>query len=192
MYYSAVCLLAIIVLLIVNQDILLDRTHAFQTRAWKVYRRFLYAVLVYYITDVLWGVLENRRLAQLLFADTTVYFCAMAAGVLFWTQYTITYLEDETAFGKMLAYAGRVIAGFITILAVSNIFVPVLFTVDSDCVYRALPVRYVMLVTQILLLLLISYYAISSIVQQGTEKRQKYRTLAFFGLIMAAFLFIQL
>lgn len=191
MYYSAIGLLAVFVLLIVNQDILWDRANAFQTSAWKVYRRFLFAVLVYYITDVLWGVLEGLRLAPLLFADTTVYYAAMAAGVLFWAQYTITYLEDRTAFGKVLVYAGRIIAGLIVTLAAVNIFVPVLYTVDSDCVYHALPVRYVMLACQILLLLLISYHAVQSIVRREAEKRHKYRTLALFGLIMAVFLFAQ-
>ncbi|MER2151575.1 MAG: GGDEF domain-containing protein [Candidatus Limivicinus sp.] len=192
MYYSAIGTLAIIVLLILNHDILLDRGNAFQAPAWRVYRRFLFAVLAYYITDILWGILESRRLALLLFADTTVYFIAMAAGVLFWSQYTVAYLEDETAFGKVLVYAGRIIAGLITVVTIANIFVPVLFTVDGDCVYRALPIRYLMLISQILLLLLISNHAIFSIVLRGKEKRLKYRTLAFFGMITAAFLFIQL
>lgn len=192
MYYSAVGVLAIILLLIVNHDILLNRSADFRKPAWKVYRRFLFAVLIYYISDVLWGALEYRKLALLLFADTTVYFVAMAAGVLFWAQYTIVYLEDRTAFGKLLVYAGRFIAGVISILAIVNIFEPVLFTVDSECVYRALPVRYVMLACQILLLLLISIFATASIVRREAEKRPKYRTLAFFGLIMGLFLFIQL
>ena len=192
MYYSAVGVLAIILLLIVNHDILLNRSADFRKPAWKVYRRFLFTVLIYYIADVLWGALEYRKLALLLFADTTIYFVAMAAGVLFWAQYTIVYLEDRTAFGKLLVYAGRFIAGFISILAIVNIFAPVLFTVDSDCVYRALPIRYVMLACQILLLLLISIFATTSIVRRDAEKRPKYRTLAFFGLIMGLFLFIQL
>ena len=192
MYYSAIGLLAIIVLLIVNQDILLNHANAFQTPAWRVYRRFLFAVLIYYITDVLWGVLENRKLAALLFADTTVYFAAMAAGVLLWAHYTIAYLEDETPIGRLLVHVSRIIAGFITALALVNIFTPVLFTVDGNCVYRALPVRYVLLISQILLLLLMAYYSVRSIVRGGAEKRQKYRTLAFFGMIMAAFLFVQL
>ena len=192
MYYSAIGLLAMIVLLIVNHDILLNRGNAFQAPAWKVYRRFLFAVLVYYITDILWGALEAGKLALLLFADTTVYFIAMATGVLFWAQYTVTYLEDKTPAGRLLLYAGRVIAGLISAMAVINIFAPVLFTVDSACVYEALPVRYVLLVSQILLLLMISAYATASIMRRGTEKRLKYRTLAFFGLIMAIFLTIQL
>ena len=51
--YSAIGVLAIIVLVIVNHDILLNRGSAFQAPAWKVYRKFLFAVLAYYITDVL-------------------------------------------------------------------------------------------------------------------------------------------
>ena len=192
MYYSAVGLLAIAVLLIVNHDLLLNRFRNGRKPAWKVYRRFLFTVLIYYVTDVLWGTLESRKLALPLFADTTIYFIAMAAGVLFWTQYIIVYLEDRTLFGRVLVWAGRLIAGAISGLALLNIFVPVLFTVDSSCVYRALPVRYVLLSSQILLLLLISSFAIASLVRQGPEKRHKNLALAFFGLIVGTFLFIQL
>ena len=190
--YSAIGALAIIVLVIVNHDILLNRGSAFQAPAWKVYRKFLFAVLAYYITDVLWGLLESRKLSALLFADTTVYFIAMAAGVFFWAQYTVTYLQDETSFGARLVLAGRVISGLITAAAILNIFTPVLFTVDSACVYRALPLRFVLLGSQILFLLMISGYAIASIVRRKTKKTMKYRALASFGLIMAAFLLIQL
>jgi len=192
MYYSAIGLLAIIVLLIVNQDIILNRANAFQSPPWKVYRRFLFAVLVYYITDVLWGMLESHKLGQLLFADTTVYFVATAAGVSFWAQYTIAYLEDKTTFGKALVHTGRIIACLISALALANIFVPVLFTVDGDCVYHDLPVRDVMLSVQILFLLMISYHAVTSVARHDSEKKHKYRTLALFGLIMAVFLFAQL
>ena len=194
MYYSAIGLLAVLILLIENQDILLQLNGPLEKPAWKVYRRFLFAVLTYYITDILWGLLESRKLASLLFADTTVYFAAMAVGILFWAQYTVTYLEEENFFGRFLVSAGRILAGVIALLTVVNIFVPVLFTVDSNCVYRALPVRYVVLACQILLLLLISGYAFSSILRHGSAdaKRPRYRALALFGLIMAVFLFLQL
>lgn len=192
MYYSAIGLLAILVLLIVNHDILLNRARAFLAPAWKVYRRFLFAILSYYIADVLWGILEARKLTPALFADTTVYFVAMAVGVLYWAEYAVTYLEDSGAFGRLLVVAGFIIAGSITALAIANIFVPVLFTVDSNCVYHALPLRYVMLVIQILFLLLISCHSVASIMRRKTNKRQKDRILVFFGLIMGVFLAIQL
>ena len=194
MYYAAIGLLAVSILLIENQDILLNLGGAFDKPAWKVYRRFLYAVLAYYVTDILWGFLESRKLAGLLFADTTVYFVAMAAGVLLWTEYTVSYLNEESAFGRFLVTAGRVLAGLITTLAVVNIFKPVLFTVDAQSVYHVLPIRYVILVSQILLLLLITAFALSSMLREsgGEGKAMKYRALGLFGLIMAVFLFIQL
>ena len=191
MYYSAIGLLAVLILLIENQDVLRNAKGTFEKPAWEVYRKFLLAVLAYYVTDILWGFLESRKLTALLFADTTVYFIAMAVGVLFWVRYTVTYLDGKSEFGMLLVYAGRIVAGMITALAAINFFFPVLFTVDGDCVYRALPVRYVVLVAQILLLLAISGFAGLSIRRENSAKG-KGQALAFFGLIMAVFLFVQL
>ena len=70
MYYSAIGLLAVLILLIENQDVIRNLEGAFEKPAWKVYRRFLIAVLAYYVTDILWGVIESARLPGLLFADT--------------------------------------------------------------------------------------------------------------------------
>ncbi len=192
MYYSAVGVLAVLILFIVNQDILLRNIKiSFKNPVWNVYRKFLFAVLAYYITDILWGILESEKLAALLFADTTVYYIAMAAGIALWADFAVAYLEEQNTFGRFLVAAGRVLAGLIAALSVINIFTPVLFTVDSASVYTALTARYIMLGVQILLLLLISVHAISLIPRTG-EKRQRYLILAFFGLIMDAFLFAQL
>ncbi len=192
MYYSAIGLLAVLILLIENQDVLLNLRGAFERPVWKVYRRFLFAVLAYYVTDILWGFLESRKLTALLFADTTVYFVAMAIGVLFWAQYTVAYLEEKNEFGRFLVIAGHIVAGLITLLTVLNIFEPVVFTIDSGCVYRALPMRYVILAIQIVLLLLNSVYAVTAYIWRSSKNKVRYRTLAFFGLIMAAFLTAQL
>ncbi len=104
MYYSAIGLLAALILLIENKDILIKPNDAFAKPAWKVYRTFLFAVLAYYATDFLWGVLESNKLATLLFIDTSVYYIAMAAGILLWTKYTVTYLEEPDGFGRVLLY----------------------------------------------------------------------------------------
>ena len=194
MYYSAIGLIAILVLLIVNQDILFCRGKSGDIPAWKVYRGFLYAVMAYYLTDILWGVFESRKLRIPLFADTTVYFAAMAAGVLLWAEFTVAYLEEKNSFGQFLIIAGRVIAGLIALLALINLFEPILFTVDSNCVYRALAARYVILAFQILLLLMIFVYAFSSMKRSDAAdgKSPRYRALGLFSLIMAVFLVLQL
>ena len=51
MYYSAIGLLAVLILLIENQDVIRNLEGAFEKPAWRVYRRFLFAVLTYHILD---------------------------------------------------------------------------------------------------------------------------------------------
>ena len=105
-YYSTIGILALLILLIENQDILLNSNESFSVRAWKVYRKYLFVIIVYYLTDITWGILESYKLSALLFADTTVYFIAMAAGVMYWTKYTVTYLEEERyLFGRFLLHS---------------------------------------------------------------------------------------
>ena len=195
MYYSAIGLLAALVMLIVNWDVLRD-SRAYDKPAWIVYRKFLLAVLVYFVTDILWGLLEYKKLDTALYVDTTVYFMAMAVGISFWAQYTVTYLDEKSRFERLLVYSGRFIVGSVLGLTVVNIFEPVLFTVDSDSVYTALPARYVILVCQILLLIIISLHAMASMFRTGAKFRSeegvRYRILASFGAIMALCLFVQL
>lgn len=194
MYYSAIGLLAVIILLIENKDILLNCSRDTVKPVRKVYRRFLYAVLGYYVTDILWGILENQKLSLLLFADTSIYFIVMAIGVFLWTHCIIVYLEEKNFFGSFLSYAGRFIAILVASITIFNIFFPVLFVVTDDCVYQALATRYVILVIQIALLLLISGYAVSSLIRKVDVSRKihRYWTIAFFGIIMALCLFVQL
>lgn len=194
MYYSMVGLLAAMILLIENGDLLFGYSDAFKLPSWRAYRKFLFAVLTYYATDILWGILESKHMATALFADTSVYFVSMAASVLLWTQYTVTYLEEHNLFGRFLLYAGRILAMAVSALTIVNIFVPVLFTIDEDCVYHALTARYVILGAQILLLLLTSAHAIVSIIKMpyAEDKAVRYRTVALFGTIVAIFLDAQL
>ena len=193
MYYSAFGLVAALVLLIVNWDVLRS-SKAYTKPVWNIYRKFLFAVLVYYVTDIIWGILEYKKYPNALFADTTVYFMAMAVGILFWAEYTVAYLNEKTTFGRILIYAGRSLVVFVMGMAVINIFRPILFRVDSSAAYTALPVRYVILTCQILFLIVISLHAMTSMFRNGSspEENIRYRILASFGGIMALCLFVQL
>lgn len=193
MYYSAIGLLAALLLFIVNWDIL-HEPGIYDRSEWTVYRKFLIAVLVYYITDILWGIFEYYKIASALFLDTTVYYMAMAAGISFWAEYTVAYLNERSFYGRFLVSMGRVIVGLVIGMAVVNIFRPVLFTVDSESVYHALPIRYILLVSQILFLMMISFRALSSMINKsdGAAMKFRYRILALFGMIMAICLSVQL
>ena len=81
MTYSIIGILAAIILLISNRDILWMTKGPAASRTRRLYRGFLLGVLAYYITDALWGILDAWQLTSLQFADTTLYFAAMAAAV---------------------------------------------------------------------------------------------------------------
>ena len=193
MYYSLIGILAVLVLFMVNRDILLNRKISREKPVWKLYRRFLFVVLAYYVTDITWGIFEYCKLAGLLFADTTVYYIAMAASILYWSAYTVAYLEDRNPVGRFLIVACNVVAAAITALTLVNIFTPVLFTVDAEAVYTALPARYVTLGCQIALLLAVSVYAFfrARAMEEKDGKHRRYLILSAFGMIMALFLGIQ-
>ena len=194
MYYSAIGILAVLVLVFENKDILLKRNRISRTPAGLAYRQFLFAVLVYYLTDIVWGWFEAEKWSRLLFADTTVYFIAMAAGVLCWTRAAVIYLREREFFSRFILYAGRVFAGVMVLLSVVNCFTPVLFTVDEACVYKALDIRYAILIIQIILLLMVSAHAFSVFFRQRSTDRKvnRYRTVGLFGLIKSFFLIVQL
>ena len=90
MYYSAVGALAVLILCIENFSILFISGRKGVDPVWTVYRRFLFAILAYYVTDILWGILEDCKLTVPLFVDTSLYFVALSVGVLFWTRFVVT------------------------------------------------------------------------------------------------------
>ena len=192
MYYSIIGILALLILLVENRETLFRSNRYNAQPSHVTYRNFLLTVAVYYVLDIVWGVFEHFKMARLLFIDTSFYFMAMAIGVLFWTQYTVTYLEKKNAFAKFLVYSGRIMAAAVTVLVVANCFTPVLFRVDEACVYHPLSIRYVALVWQIVLLLLISGNSFASMFSGEKDKKYRYLALASFGLIMAAFLLAQI
>ena len=194
MHYSIIGILAILILIIVNRDILMNRAISLRKPVWKMYRRFLLAVLAYYSTDVIWGIFEHFKLSSFLFADTTVSFSAMAACILYWAAFIVAYLEDGSFFGRFLMLAGKMTAAVITVLSIVNIFTPVLFTVDADCVYTGLPARYAILGVQFLLLLGISAFALVAMrrLQTADQRRRRYLMLFCFGTAVAVFLAVQM
>ena len=70
MTYSIIGILASILLLIINHDIMLNHGRDTLTKTQRSYRLFLMGVLVYLITDLLWGILDSHHLIGLLFADS--------------------------------------------------------------------------------------------------------------------------
>lgn len=101
-------------------------------------------------------------------------------------------MNKKSAYGVFLMYAGRVFFSAVVFLTVLNIFTPILFSIDENCMYHAGLSRYLLLIVQIVLLLLSSLNSFVHMYKRNYASVKRYRTLAFFGLIMAIFLTIQL
>jgi len=162
-----------------------------QTAAQRNHRCFLYGVLGYYITDLLWGILEAQRLTSILYADTAVHFAAMAAAVMLWTQYVISYLEDGRMFEKLLYNAGRIFCAAEAAVIIVNFFIPVLFWFDESGAYHAGAARYATLAIQILLFLMTSIYTLNSTSKTEGKMKLRYRTIGLFGIVMTILIAIQ-
>ncbi len=190
-WYALIGMIATVVLVIENYDILFY-SGSQEFPHLRIYRRLLYGILAYYFTDTLWGILDSLHHTTLLFVDTVVYYVAMAAGVLWWTQYVVVYLAEDNAFSRFLSRTGRVFFAFVVTVAVINFFTPVLFWFDENGIYHACPVRHVQLLFQIFLLLLTSIYTYRAMLQANGAVRNRYMAIFLFGLVMSILLFVQL
>ena len=192
MYYSLIGLLALIILIITGYDILIIKKSHAPSDAVKAYRLFLFVKIFYYLTDIFWGVFEYYKMRTALFYDTELYFIAMAAGILFLTNYVTVYLDDKSAFSAILLYSGRVFFAAVTALTVANLFRPVMFRVDEACVYHTAPARYAVLFVQIIILLLTSAYAFAFAAKAKGVAAGRYLSIGFFALMMTAAIAVQL
>lgn len=189
MYYALIGTLAVIILIITNHDILFKRHNDHIIRS---YRFFLYAVTFYYITDILWGILDYYRYRIPLYVDTEIYFIAMAAGIMALTQYVVTYIEDKTIFRKILPGAGIIFFVTIIILMIINIFKPILFSLNGAGDYETATGRYWILGIQTILLFVTAIYSfVGAIRTKGLEGR-RYLTVGLLAVSMLTAIAIQM
>ena len=89
MYYASIGMLSLAVLLIINFEALKaspkNDIHVAHTR----YRHFLFAVMAYMVSDILWGFLYGQRWIIPTYADTVAFFVMMIVSVLLWTRFLI-------------------------------------------------------------------------------------------------------
>lgn len=190
MSYSSYGFMALLVYLIIDRDVLFARDVELTTPALRSYRNFLLSVMCYIETDILWGLLDQLGLVTLLYVDTVVYYVAMAASVLLWTRYVITYLDERHAFQVALRWAGNVFfAALLTVSAV-NLFSPILFWFDEHGAYHAEIMRHVFLVVQMLLFLLTALYTLVMSHRSGPAARRE-RAIGLFGVAMGALVVAQ-
>ncbi|MBR3325914.1 MAG: response regulator [Atopobiaceae bacterium] len=192
MTYSIIGILASIVLVIINKDVLWSDDRERLTSTQQSYRNFIIGVLGYYITDIIWGVLEAQHLTPLLYADTVVHFVAMALAVMLWTRYVVAYLEDRSAYGAMLYRAGTLFLGFEVAVVAINFVQPILFWFDKVGAYHAGFARYITLAFQILMFFFSTVYTLRVTAKSEGTIRRRNLTIGLFSLAMILLIGIQM
>ena len=192
MYYSSIGVIALIVHVIINFD-LMKRVSRVGTRSvmQKRYRRFLIALIAYYLTDIIWGTLYENGHMLLTYIDTVAVFVTMTLSVLLWTRALIVFIDDKSKFGKIVLGGGWTIFLTEIIVLVVNFFYPIVFKFDEDHTYIALPARYVTMFMQMVLYCMAAFFALYIAFKSEGERRNHYRTVGFSSFIMAVFIALQ-
>ncbi len=191
MTYSIIGILASILLVISNRDVLWRHDGDSLTKTQRSYRLFLAGVMCYYITDLLWGILYSGHMIGILFADTSIHFASMVGAVMLWTQYVVTYLDTGNVFERVLKITGRAFFAIEIIFITVNFFYPVLFMFDENEVYQAGVARYVTLGIQILMFLATSVYTLAVASKTHGRGRRRHMTIGFFGIAMTLLITLQ-
>lgn len=189
--YSIIGILASILLLIINKDVFWNHDGHTLTETMRTYRLFLKGVLVYLVTDLLWGILDSSHLIALLFIDTSIHFAAMVGAVMLWTQYVVLYLDTDIVFERMLQITGHAFFAFELVCIVINIFKPVLFWFDEGGVYQAGIARYITLGIQIFMFLVTAVYTLFVASKSEGRVRLRHMTIGFFGIAMMSLIAVQ-
>ncbi len=191
MYYSSFGILAVIHHIIINHNILKNAKNEPSSGPRYRYRQFLNSILVFYITDLLWGFFEEAKIRVLVYADTVVFFATMALSILLWTRYVVAYIDKKGIKSKSLLGAGWGIFIFVISHLIINFFNPTIFTVTEEVEYVPETGRYFLLAAQFFLFVLITVYSFFvSIRSQGRDKVH-YKAVCLSGGVMAVFIVLQ-
>ena len=191
MLYSSAGIIAILVSLIINYDVLFS--HGIiegRERQYQVYKWYLLSTYAYYVTDLLWGIFNDQKLVQLTFIDTTLYFVFMALSVMMWTRFVDSYLED-TELSKIYLPFGKAFMCLMVVMLAVNVVKPVFFSIDAAGEYQAGIGRYIVIIIQIGLFLLTGAYALLTAMNNTGSRRISHLIIGSSSLIMACFIIAQ-
>lgn len=191
MSYSSYGILAVVLHLIINHDVIVRGKMQNPQEPGYRYRQFLNSILVFYTADLLWGFLVASKVRALAYTDTVLFFATMALSVLLWTRYVVAFLNKKGMRAVSFLAAGWVIFAFAILMLLVNFFLPVIFWFTKETEYVPVFGRYILLVLQFLLFILISVY--SFFVSRKAEGREKihYTAVGASGGVMAVLIVLQ-
>ena len=191
MYYASYGLLALVVMITVNYAALKNPKNAKRPLVRSRYRQFLIGIMLYLVTDILWGILYDRQLLTLTYVDTVAYFLLMVTSLLLWTRFVVSYLENKGFFEKLLLSVGYLLTTYTIVVLGINFFTPIVFGFDEKGQYFPGQARFVMLIVQICLFFATSAYTLIIAYRLKGLARSRYRAIGISGIVMTVFVVLQ-
>ena len=192
MYYASIGIISLIILVIVNFEALRKVEHTEANVVRIMYRHFLFSLMLYFVSDAMWGFLYEQRWVIPTFIDTCMFFFSMVLSVLLWTRCVVAFTQYKGKLNKLLVGSGWVIFCFEVLVLIVNIFVPIVFKFDANKEYVALPARYITLFMQMILFFATAVFSFVISFKSEGKNRLNYRTVAFSGLLMTIFIALQM
>ena len=192
MTYSSVGIMALIIHLVINFDVLRGRSiRDHRAAPSRSYRYFLYSLTLFYLSDSFWGIFYEARLPILSYAATVFFFSTMALSILFWTRYVMDYLRLKGISRLFQRFTGWIIFTIQILEVLINFFWPVLFSFNEAGEYHPHSLRYFSFTLQMVMFLLTSVSALSVALRSKTRLRPRYYAVGFFGILMTGAIVLQ-
>lgn len=192
MYYASIGIIALIVMVIINIEALRKVKNTSENNLRLKYRQYLLALIVFFLSDIMWGFFYEQRWLILTYMDTCLFFASMSLSVLFWTRAVVAFSRKKDKAGALLVKSGWAVFTFELVVLVLNLFIPIVFTFGKSKEYMPLPARYIGLFLQFILFLVTSVFAIVKAVRLKDINCSHYRTIGISGIIMSFFITVQM
>ena len=132
--YAASSMVAILVHLIFNYNLMFRGK--FETLHGIRYRRFLFGILAFFVTDAAWGVFAGLGWIAPWYVDTLFYFISLSAAVFLWSRFISEYLGFDKATERFLDLCASSFVAFNIAASVSNPFTGNFFYFDALGEYK--------------------------------------------------------
>ena len=182
--YSSVPILALVVLLITNFDVLFNRNYQVSNvKALKAYRFLLISLSLFYVCDLLWGFLDPLENKIPVYVDTSIFFVFMSLTLFAFTNFVIKFVSGGKIFSNILFYFGLLFLLMGVVVVIVNPFHPILFSYESQS-YDVLVGRFIFYGIQTSAFGAIALFAFVRTLQEKGYKKAQFFILFFVSVVM--------
>ena len=191
MYYASIGFLSLIIHTIINADVLFRKSVGANSKVLGRYRWFLYGVMLYYITDSVWGILVDVRILPLVYLDTFLYFLSVGLSLFLWIRFIVIFLKHKDFWSSFLFYLSCALFAVEIIVLIVNFFIPIMFSFTEDGEYVPGGARYILMGIQLILFALIGIFTLIRGRNTKGSDRLHHNAVGISGLTLMAFVILQ-